>query len=224
MLGKFGFLLNIQAPGLRAMSRKIYTNFTRDNQRFDNHENDEVSTPMAGAHCQRRHFPPLGTASNAFTFTSALCIDSRHARRWEQRQGARLPACLGQSTCCFKWEEEFMMRRITAGVLLAAACLAMPLPAFAAEPIEGTWLRPSTGTLVNFAPCGGGFCGTVQNGEFRGQSIGTMSGSGANYTGSITDLAEDKTYRGKAAVNGNSMKLEGCVLAVLCRGETWARQ
>jgi uncharacterized protein (DUF2147 family) len=110
-------------------------------------------------------------------------------------------------------------------LLASLALAAFAVPAFAAEPIEGTWLRPSTGTLVTFAPCGQGFCGTVQNGEFAGQSIGTMAGSGASYEGSITDLAEDKTYRGKAAVDGNSMDLQGCVLGgLICRGETWARQ
>jgi uncharacterized protein (DUF2147 family) len=52
-----------------------------------------------------------------------------------------------------------------------------------------------------------------------------MAGSGAQYSGSITDLAEDKTYKGKAAVDGNSMDLKGCVLGgLICRGETWQRQ
>lgn len=108
--------------------------------------------------------------------------------------------------------------------IAALAFAGMTQGALAAEPIEGTWLRPSTGTLVTFAPCGEAFCGTVQNGEFAGERIGSLSGSGASYSGSITDLAEDKTYKGKASVDGNAMRLEGCVLAVLCRGETWQRQ
>ncbi|GLQ38735.1 MULTISPECIES: DUF2147 domain-containing protein [Georhizobium] len=114
-----------------------------------------------------------------------------------------------------------MMRAV---ILAGVMSFGLAAQANAAEPIEGTWLRPSTGTLVTFAPCSDGFCGTVQNGEFQGQQIGAMAGSGTNYSGSITDLAEDKTYRGKAAVDGNNMRLEGCVLAVLCRGETWQRQ
>ncbi|WP_245409787.1 DUF2147 domain-containing protein [Pararhizobium haloflavum] len=105
-----------------------------------------------------------------------------------------------------------------------AIALVTSTAALAAEPIEGTWLRPSTGTLVTFAPCANGYCGTVQNGEFQGQQIGALAGSGASYSGSITDLAEDKTYKGRANIEGNAMKLEGCVLAVLCRGETWQRQ
>ena len=114
-----------------------------------------------------------------------------------------------------------MRAMILASILTATGALTVS----AAEPIEGTWLRPSTGTLVTFAPCAGGFCGTVQNGDYAGQSIGTMAGSGASYSGSITDLAEDKTYKGKAAVDGNAMELEGCVLGgLICRGETWQRQ
>ena len=111
-------------------------------------------------------------------------------------------------------------------VFAFAALAAMVVtPALAAEPIEGVWKRPSTGTLVKFAPCGGSFCGTVQNGEYSGKSIGKMSGSGASYNGSITDLAANKTYKGKATVSGNSMDLKGCVAGgLICRGEKWQRQ
>ena len=65
----------------------------------------------------------------------------------------------------------------------------------------------------------------IAKGE-RGEScIGAFQGSGSTYDGQITDLAEDKTYRGKASVNGNAMDLKGCVLGgLICRGETWQRQ
>lgn len=111
--------------------------------------------------------------------------------------------------------------------LLAAAVAAATLTATPAlaDTIVGTWLRPSTGTLVQFAPCGSSFCGTVRNGEYAGQSIGTLTGSGTNYDGRITDLGEGKTYRGKARINGNVMKLQGCVAGgLICRGEDWTRQ
>ena len=114
-----------------------------------------------------------------------------------------------------------MIRHLVLAGALAGLAAA---PALAAEPIVGTWLRPSTGTLVTFAPCGGSsYCGTVQNGSYKGQSIGKLSGSGADYKGKITDLAEGKTYTGKAKVSGNSMDLKGCVL-VFCKGETWSRR
>lgn len=108
---------------------------------------------------------------------------------------------------------------------IAIAVSAMTGTAFAAEPIVGTWKRPSTGTLIKFAACGSSFCGIVQNGDYAGQSIGKMKGSGTNYSGSITDLEEKKTYKGKAVVNGNVMKLSGCVLGgLICKGENWNRQ
>ena len=97
--------------------------------------------------------------------------------------------------------------------------------ALADEPIVGLWKRPSTGTLIKFSSCGGGYCGIVQSGSHAGKSIGKMTGSGANYSGSITDLDENKTYKGKAVVNGNVMKLSGCVLGgLICKGENWNRQ
>ena len=112
-----------------------------------------------------------------------------------------------------------MMIAVAAAVTLSAGV------AYASEPIEGTWLRPSTKTLVKFAPCGGGYCGTVMSGEHKGKSIGKMSGSGGSYKGSITDLGAKKTYTGKASVSGNSMKLSGCVLGgLVCKGENWSRQ
>jgi uncharacterized protein (DUF2147 family) len=108
---------------------------------------------------------------------------------------------------------------------LAAAALAMvAMPAIAAEPIEGTWQRPN-GTLIRYAANGGEFCGTVLTGEYEGQSIGCMSGSGANYKGKVNKLDEGKTYNGKATVNGNSLSLAGCVMGgIICKSENLTRQ
>lgn len=55
-----------------------------------------------------------------------------------------------------------------------AACALVSAPAFAAEPIVGMWKR-GNGTMIEFAPCSGGFCGTVRSGEYSGQPIGTMA-------------------------------------------------
>lgn len=109
---------------------------------------------------------------------------------------------------------------IVAGALVAA----MTAPALAAEPIEGTWLRPSNGALVKFSKCGNSFCAKAVSGEFAGKSVGKFTGNGSSYSGTLTDLKEDKTYAGRANVNGNTMKLEGCVLKVFCKGENWKRQ
>jgi uncharacterized protein (DUF2147 family) len=111
-------------------------------------------------------------------------------------------------------------------VLLAAAMtLTFVSAAFSAEPIEGTWKR-NNGTLIKFANCGGNnFCGTVMTGKYKGKSIGSMAGSGNSYRGKIHVLDEGKTYTGKASVNGNTMKMSGCVLGgLICKGENLARQ
>lgn len=114
-----------------------------------------------------------------------------------------------------------MLRKIA---LAMCASLVLAGAAVAAEPIEGTWKRPS-GTLLKYAGSEGKFCGTVLTGEYKGKSIGCMSGSGADYKGQVNKLDEGKTYRGKAVVNGNKMTLSGCVLGgLICKDETLTRQ
>ncbi len=107
--------------------------------------------------------------------------------------------------------------------IAAAAMLLSASAASAAEPIEGTWKR-NTGALIKYAGKGGKFCGTVLNTKYKGKSIGCMSGSGTSYKGEVIVLDEGKTYSGKATVNGGTMTLSGCVLAVLCKSETLVRQ
>lgn len=108
--------------------------------------------------------------------------------------------------------------------LALTATLSMGATAFAAEPIEGTWKRPN-GTLIRYAANGGQFCGTVLTGEYKGQSIGCMAGSGANYKGKVNKLDEGKTYNGKANISGNTLSLAGCVLGgIICKSENLTRQ
>lgn len=112
------------------------------------------------------------------------------------------------------------MKMIAAAIAISAVAAS----AYAAEPIVGTWKRPS-GTLIQYSATDGKFCGTVLNGEYKGKSIGCMSGSGADYKGSVNKLDEGKTYSGKAHVEGNSMKLSGCALGgLICKSETLSRQ
>lgn len=105
-----------------------------------------------------------------------------------------------------------------------AACTLVSAPAFAAEPIVGMWKR-GNGTMIEFAPCANGYCGTVRSGQYNGQAIGTMAGSGGSYQGTVNVLDEGKTYKGKASVNGNAMKMSGCVMGgLICKGEDLVRQ
>jgi uncharacterized protein (DUF2147 family) len=108
-------------------------------------------------------------------------------------------------------------------ILIIAAALALSaLSAQAAEPIEGNW-KTASGATAQIAPCGGSFCVTLKSGKHNGKQIGKMAGSGDSYSGEITDPENDKTYSGSGTVSGNSLKMKGCVLAVLCKSQTWTR-
>ena len=68
--------------------------------------------------------------------------------------------------------EETMFRKTG----LAAIAILMAAGSAWADPIEGTWKRPN-GTLITYAGSGSKFCGTVMTGEYKGKSIGCMTGS-----------------------------------------------
>ena len=107
-------------------------------------------------------------------------------------------------------------------IIIAAALVLSAMTAQAAEPIEGNW-KTASGATAQIAPCGGAFCVTLKSGKFNGKQIGKMSGSGDSYKGEITDPETDKTYAGSGSVSGNSLKMKGCVMAVLCKSQTWTR-
>lgn len=107
-------------------------------------------------------------------------------------------------------------------IIIAAALALSAMTALAAEPIEGNW-KTASGATAQIAPCGGAFCVTLKSGKFTGKQIGKMSGSGDSYKGEITDPETDKTYAGSGSVSGNSLKMKGCVMAVLCKSQTWTR-
>lgn len=110
------------------------------------------------------------------------------------------------------------MKHILAAALLAA----FASPALSAEPIEGNW-KTASGETAAIAPCGGAFCITLKTGAHAGKQIGKLAGTGASYTGEITDPKDDKTYSGSAAVSGAMLKLKGCVLKVLCKSQNWSK-
>ncbi|PRD46002.1 DUF2147 domain-containing protein [Phyllobacterium phragmitis] len=111
-------------------------------------------------------------------------------------------------------------------ILFAAAALTLAAgPAFAEEPIVGSWKR-SNGTIIKYEACGSAtYCGTVMTGEYKGKSIGSMAGTGGAYKGKVNKLDEGKTYSGKANVKGNTLSLAGCVMGgLICKSESLARQ
>ncbi|ULR46669.1 DUF2147 domain-containing protein [Rhizobium sp. K102] len=106
--------------------------------------------------------------------------------------------------------------------ILAGAIAVIAGTAHAEEPIVGNWKTASGETAV-IAACGGSYCVTLKTGKYSGRKIGTLAGTGGSYAGEITDPAADKTYSGSGKVSGNSLRMQGCVLKILCKSQTWTR-
>jgi uncharacterized protein (DUF2147 family) len=115
------------------------------------------------------------------------------------------------------------MKRIS--ILAAAvslAALGIAGTSLAAEAIEGNW-KTASGETAEIGKCGGAFCVTLKTGKHAGRQIGKLSPKGGDYTGEITDPEADKTYSGSGSVSGNSLKMKGCVMKILCKSQTWTR-
>ena len=107
-------------------------------------------------------------------------------------------------------------------ILLMGALALWAGSAIAAEPIEGDW-KTEVGDTARIASCAEGFCITLVNGKYTGKEIGQLKGNGGLYNGQITDPKDNKTYEGSAAVTGNHLKLQGCVLKIFCKSQIWTR-
>ena len=121
--------------------------------------------------------------------------------------------------------------------LLAAALVLVAGAAFA-DPVEGVWqTQPDDGSYahVTMAPCGPAFCGKISRtfkpeGEYKSPNLGKTlvmdvapNGDGS-YAGKVWRPSNDKIYIGKIQLNGDTMKLSGCVAGgLICSKQTWTR-
>ncbi|MEM1313764.1 MAG: DUF2147 domain-containing protein [Pseudomonadota bacterium] len=128
---------------------------------------------------------------------------------------------------------------------LAAACCAAltPAAALASSAADGVWRTKSTkdGSYleVTVAPCASNAektCGTISRahsgiGEDGSQYehlgrliIMDMSADGTDRwdDGKIWAPDDDKTYNANMELNGDVLRVEGCVF-VICRGQDWTR-
>jgi uncharacterized protein (DUF2147 family) len=116
-------------------------------------------------------------------------------------------------------------------MLFAAGLVVIADAAQAADP-HGHWLRPSTGTQINFYACGSKLCAKIiaVKDQSRKKEIGTVIMKGAAKTGDNTwkgdllDVDSGKIYSGVVTLeSATKLNLKGCVAYVLCRGETWQK-
>ncbi len=131
-----------------------------------------------------------------------------------------------------------MTRNPSRGVSCGAAALAALLfggaPAGAAGSLDphGLWLRPEGGVQFSFYDCGKLLCAKVvgaKNQEDK-SSIGTVILRGAAQTGphewkgKLYNAEDGKIYDGYITVtSADELQLKGCIMGVLCGGETWKR-
>jgi uncharacterized protein (DUF2147 family) len=137
--------------------------------------------------------------------------------------------------------------------LVCAATLGLSLlsgAALAANP-EGIWLSGDGGTKVHISNCGGKLCGKVvwlqeptdsKTGKPKTDALNPdpakrsrpmiglqvvqgLAPSGPNrWSGQIYNADDGKIYSANMQVaDDNTAKVEGCVLGILCKGQTWKR-
>ena len=143
-----------------------------------------------------------------------------------------------------------MTIRTISALLTIGAALALQTPAAAQNSdISGLWRTPvDGGGLVRLAPCGGDICGTVvdsprlrthpdqrdvnnRNPDQRDRALrglrmlrATPAGGGRWGDGWVYTPADGRTYRGSLRLlSSGQLRLTGCVVAPLCRTQTWTR-
>jgi uncharacterized protein (DUF2147 family) len=123
------------------------------------------------------------------------------------------------------------MRSITRAMLGAVLVACAATAAQAADP-TGTWVRPSTGTVVKFYNCGDALCAKIVGVKDKAKqgTVGTVIMSGAKksgdgkWEGDLLNTDDGQTYSGVVTYTGGGLTLKGCVLGgIVCKGETWSR-
>jgi uncharacterized protein (DUF2147 family) len=141
-----------------------------------------------------------------------------------------------------------MVQWLGYAVLAGAMALGSAALAQGAGP-TGTWLTENGKARVKIAPCGGNLCGNVvwlaepkgddgkpkldiNNADSSKRTrpiLGSavllgMKPAGESWKGSIYNAEDGKTYSATISLaDGNTLKVEGCVAAILCKKQTWSR-
>ncbi|MEM6480660.1 MAG: DUF2147 domain-containing protein [Pseudomonadota bacterium] len=109
----------------------------------------------------------------------------------------------------------------------------------AADPLEGYWRTAvddnGNSGVVHVQPCGATFCGTLvaaynaKGEKWQSPNLGrqiisqtTNKGNG-DYAGRVYSPDRGKTYNSKLKLQGNALKVSGCILGICRDGGTWQR-
>ncbi|MGM4986027.1 MULTISPECIES: DUF2147 domain-containing protein [Rhizobium] len=111
------------------------------------------------------------------------------------------------------------MRRAS---ILIVALLLVAGATSAADALVGNW-KTENGEASSITPCGSGYCITIKTGKYAGRKIGTFSEKDDSYRGQLTDPETNKIYSGTLKITGRSLRMQGCVMNVLCKSQTWTR-
>ncbi|WP_108814650.1 DUF2147 domain-containing protein [Loktanella sp. Alg231-35] len=122
-------------------------------------------------------------------------------------------------------------------MILAAALIAFATGA-AAQDAVGVWqteVDDGAYAHITIAPCGNAVCGVISrtfnaDGEYQSENIGKtlvidmVSQGGGAYEGSVWRPSNNKIYIGKMDVDGNALRLRGCVAGgLICSSQNWVR-
>jgi uncharacterized protein (DUF2147 family) len=123
-------------------------------------------------------------------------------------------------------------------VLASIAMLAASAPLSAAE-IEGRWRSPGGNSIIDVAPCGDAWCGTVAWASERAKQDARKSTEQLVGTQLLTELREakpgrwegrifipDRNMRATAKlqlVGPGELKVSGCAARILCSSQVWSR-
>ena len=124
-------------------------------------------------------------------------------------------------------------------LMMMTAMLSLAAGAAMAEPLLGMWRTAGDDNgnsgLVQVAPCGAALCGKLVKSfnsageEIPSDNIGrniiseTVPTGDGEYRGKVYSPDRGKTYNSRLQLNGDSLKVSGCVLGICRDGGTWQR-
>ncbi len=131
------------------------------------------------------------------------------------------------------------MKQIFTG-LAALSLVAVSTPAAASSPFEGRWANPKKSMIIQVAPCGPAYCGTVvwatEKAKANARKGGTMNLIGTRLITGVKPTGKG-TFKGRGFVpkqnitapatirvaGPNTMMVKGCALGLICKEQRWTR-